>query len=89
MVELFTRMGRLEGRQEGIEHRLAQGDGFMRELRKDIGDIKELLATRKAEDAQRVGMVKGGWWVFGVIVGVVGVAINTVSYVIGKILTAH
>jgi len=57
--------GRLEGRVSAIERELrddrAANKQFFDEMRADLADIKKTLHESAIADANRTGLVKGGW----------------------------
>jgi hypothetical protein len=57
--------GRLEGRVSAIERELRDdreaNKKFFDEMRTDLADIKKTLHESALADANRTGLVKGGW----------------------------
>jgi hypothetical protein len=81
-INLHRDMGRLEGRISSLEHQLSEHRtgmtvalGEMRaDFRTAVGELKasldEITAHIRSDDltdAQRVGAVRGAWWVIGLV----------------------
>lgn len=97
-INLQRDMGRLEGRISSLEHQLSEHRTGMtvalndvrtdlkaavNELNSKLDGIAAHIMAGDLTDAQRIGAVKGAWWIIGLIVsalitigGLVGVALK-------------
>lgn len=85
LSDVHRDLGRLEGRLSSLENQMAQdretNASALRAIKGDVEEIKTILAKRAEEDASRMGMVKGGWWVLGLVVSVITFASSAMTII--------
>jgi uncharacterized protein YPO0396 len=97
--ELHRDIGRLEGRISALEHQLSEHrtgmtmaladmrndmKAAMAELKVSVDEIKAHIQSDNLTDAQRLGAVKGAWWV----IGLVSASLITIGGLVASILRA-